>query len=255
MKQWMLLTAAVSLLPIISYADTPPAAPAPAPATPPPPPSPWVIDAAVGYIRTTGNTDSDSLSVKGNADWKSGPWENQTHILGSYASSLGETTTESYSFNDKLNRDLDPLEYVFANFGYSDDRFAGVVSLFSESFGYGRHLVKTPAQTLDADIGAGLSQMRDSGNTSYDGQFIGVFNLNYLLKISSNAQYKQTLHIEAGIDNTFVNPVAELKLNVIGNVFVTVDYDWRHNTSVPAGTVHTDTIASLSFGYTFGKKP
>jgi putative salt-induced outer membrane protein YdiY len=49
--------------------------------------------------------------------------------------------------------------------------------------------------------------------------------------------------------------VAELKFAVIGNVFATIDYDWRHNTSVPAGTVHTDTITSINFGYTFGKKP
>jgi putative salt-induced outer membrane protein len=247
-KQWTLLAVA-SLTPAAALADAPP------PNVVPPLPVTWSGDASIGYIRTTGNTDSSAINGKANLDWKSEPWENHFHAQGAYSSSLGLSTAESYQAADKLNYDLDPAEYLFGSLEFDDDRFAGVVSHYSESAGYGRHLVKTPLQTLDVDVGVGLSQSREEGDTGYDGQLIGVFNLNYLFKFAPNAKFKQTLHVEGGIDNVYINPVSELKLTVIGNVFATLGYDWRHNTSVPEGSVHTDTITTVNFGYTFGKKP
>lgn len=241
MKQWKLIAAVATLTPAICLAD--------------PPPPPWSGDASAGYLRTTGNTNSTSLNFKGDLDWNYGRWQNHFDALGTYGSSKGESTAESYQVGDKLNYDLGPESYVFGNLEYADDRFAGVVSRYSESVGYGRHVIKSPMQTLDIDAGAGASQSRDAGDTDYDDQLIGVFNVNYLLKFAPNAQYKQTLHIEAGKQNTFINPVAELKLAIVGNFFATLGYDWRHNTSVPDGSVHTDTITTVNFGYTFGKKP
>jgi putative salt-induced outer membrane protein len=244
MNAWKLAACAAILTPCAALAEDPAS-----------PPTPWSGDASLGYIRTTGNTNSTAFNAKGDLDWKSSPWENQFKALAAYGSSKGESTSETYLLGDKLSRDLSPQDYVFASLDYLNDRFAGVASRWSEALGYGRHLIKTDRQTLDADIGAGASQSRDAEATGYNNQFIGVFNLAYLLKISPSAQFRQALHVEAGADNTFINPVAELKLNIVGSVFATLAYDWRHNSSVPEGNVHTDTITTVNFGYTFGKKP
>jgi putative salt-induced outer membrane protein len=217
--------------------------------------SPWSGDASAGYIRTTGNTDSTSLNAKGDLDWKSGPWDNQAKALAGYASSKGESTAEAYQFGNKLNRDFSAFDYAFASLDYANDRFAGITSRYSEAVGYGRHFIKTDTQILDGDVGAGDSQQRDAGATDYGTQVIGVLNVSYLLKLTPTSQFKQTLHVEAGHTDVFINPVSELKLTVIGNVFASLAYDWRHNTSVPAGNVHTDTTTTVNFGYTFGKKP
>jgi putative salt-induced outer membrane protein len=238
MKQWKLIAVAASLSPLACFAD-----------------SPWSGDASAGYIRTTGTTNSTALNFKGDLDWKSAPWDNHLQAMGAYGSSKGESSAENYQIGDKLNFDLNPESYVFASLDYFNDRFAGVVSRYSEAVGYGRHFLKTDLQTLDVDVGVGGSQTRDDKATDYDNQFIGVFNINYLLKFAPNAQFHQTLHVEGGTNNVFINPVAELKLNIIGNIFATLAYDWRHNTSVPDGSVHTDTITTINFGYTFGKKP
>ena len=244
MKAWKLAVIAAILAPGAVLADDPAS-----------PPTPWSGDASAGYIRTTGNSNSTALNFKGDLDWKSAPWENLFKAQGAYGSSKGTSNAEAYQFGDKLSRDLSPLDYVFVSLDYGNDRFAGVASRYSEAVGYGRHFLKTDTQTLDADLGIGASQSRDAEATDYDNQLIGVFNLAYLLKITPSTQFKQTLHVEGGRQNTFINPVAELKLTVIGNVFATLAYDWRHNTSVPAGNVHTDTITTINFGYSFGKKP
>jgi putative salt-induced outer membrane protein len=252
-----LVLAAALLAPAACLADSPDTkTPSPAEATVAAPlPPAWSGDAALGYIRTTGDTDSTALNFKASLDYKSAPWENQFQTLGAYGDSKSESTAESYQFGDKLNYDLNPDSYVFGSLSYANDRFAGVVSRWSEAVGYGRHLIKTPEQTLDADIGAGASESRNNMATRYDRQLIGVFNAQYLYKITAATQFKQTLHVEGGSGDIFINPVSELKLTVVGNLFATLGYDWRHNTSVPAGSVHTDTITTVNFGYTFGKKP
>jgi putative salt-induced outer membrane protein len=248
MKAWKLAACAAVLAPCIA----PGAALAEDPTSPP---TPWFGDASLGYIRTTGNTNSTAFNAKGDVEWKAAPWDNQFKAQAAYGSSAGTSTAETYSFGDKLSHDLSPDDYVFVSLDYLNDRFAGVASTWSEAVGYGRHFVKTERQTLDVDVGAGASQLRDAEATDYQNQLIGVFNLNYLLKISPVAQFKQTLHVTSGRQDTFINPVAELKFNIVGNFIATLAYDWRHNTSVPPGNVRTDTITTINFGYTFGKKP
>lgn len=232
-----------------------------APATPPPPPSPWKGDLALGYLKTTGNTTSTSLNFKGNLDWHVNPWENVLHAQAIEARSGGDSTAESYQAGDQLTFDFTDTDYIFGNLTYISDRFAGVVERYSESAGYGRHVINTPTQTLDLAVGLGANEQRVAPDPTIPGdrpgfttEFIGVFDGNYKWTISDNAQFKQTLHIEAGQTNTFINPVTDLKLTIIGNLYASLDYEVRYNTTVPASTVHTDTIASVNIGYSFGKK-
>lgn len=258
MNAWKLAALAAILAPSAVLADDPAS-----------PPTPWFGDASLGYVRTTGNTNSTAFNAKTDVEWKADPWDNQFTAIAAYGSNKpsappptvpptpapAATTTETYSFADKLSHDLSPADYVFGSVNYLNDRQAGVVSTWTEAVGYGRHFIKTDTQTLDADVGAGASQLRNAGETDYGDQLIGVFNLRYLWKIAPTTQFKQTLHVTYGPQNTFINPVAELKFNIVGNFIASLSYDWRRNTSVPAGSVQNDSIAAINFGYTFGKKP
>lgn len=217
--------------------------------------TPWSGDASAGYLRTTGNVNSTALNAKGELIWKAAPWENQFNAYGAYSSSNGASSAENWGLADKLSYDLTPRDYLWATGAYRNDRFNGVVSAYTEALGYGRHIVKTDRQTLDGDIGVGASQQRENGFTTYGDQFIVLGNLEYDLKITETSSFKQTLHVESGHENTFINPVSTLKFVVVGNLFCTIAYDWRHNTEAPPGNVKTDTLTTINLGYTFGKKP
>ncbi|MBL6612743.1 MAG: DUF481 domain-containing protein [Reyranella sp.] len=250
MFKWQ-LGACLCLIPLLANAV--PAPPSPPP--PPPPGSPWNGDLAVGFVKTTGSNNATTFNFKGSLDWARGQWNNRANAQSTYASSNGSSTANSYQFNDKLEYDLNPQSYVFGSFNYLNDHFAGIAEDVSESFGYGRHFIKTPRQELDGDLGLGASQQRDTGTSRFDNQLIGVLNLLYVWNITPQSHFKQTLHTEFGQQNTFVEPVSELRLDIWGNLFASIGYDLRYNTTVPAGTTHTNTLASVNFGYSFGKKP
>lgn len=220
----------------------------------PPPQGPWAGEVSAGYVRTSGNTNSTTLNFKGDVDWHVAPWENKFNGQGTLARNDGKSSAESYQAGDKLAYDITDKAYVFAKLGYLSDRFAGIVETYSESVGLGRRFIHSDTQELDLDLGLGASQQRPAGTHHLNNQLIGVFDGLYSWKISDNATFKQALHVEAGQENTFVNPVTELKLTIVGNLFATFDYEVRYNTTVPAGTVHTDTITTFNLGYSFGKQ-
>lgn len=214
----------------------------------------WSGNASLGFLRTTGNAKGTTLNFKADADYQTGPWENKTNAQATSASSDGTTTAERYAAGDKLEYNFTDTDYAFGSLAYDNDRFSGILERYAEAIGYGRRLLKTQTQKLDADVGVGANQERLAGDgNGFSNELIGVFDANYRWAISDATTFTQTVHVEAGQRNTFVNPVTELKLTVIGNVFATFDYEVRYNSTVPATRLHTDTITSVNFGYSFGK--
>ncbi|MDB5986441.1 MAG: hypothetical protein JWR16_1494 [Nevskia sp.] len=230
---------------------------APAPSTAPPsaPPPIWSGDLAAGYVKSSGNANASTLNVKFDLDWKSDPWENLLSGSAYKANSNGDSTDEKYSIGNKLLFNLNPDDYLFGQVNYDDDRFGAITERYSGSAGYGRHLLHTPTQTLDMDLGLGANRTREQDAHRFKSDVIGTFDATYIWKISANSQFKQTLRTEFGPSNTYVNPISELKLTIIKNFFAALGYEVRYNSDTPAGTHHTDQITTINVGYTFGKQP
>jgi len=247
---WLAVVAA-AFIPGIASADN---AASTSSSQPPPAPSPWKGSVALGYLSTTGNTNSTSANFKAGLDWHVAPWQNLFGAQAIFAKSNGVSSAESYQAGDQLNYDFTERDYVFGSFNYLNDHFASVVERYSETVGRGRHVLKTPTQKLDLQVGIGANQQREAGQQDLNYQAVGVFDGTYVWTISHNSEFKQTLHVEAGRLNTYINPVSQLKLTIVGNLYASLDYEVRYNTSAPPSTVHTDTITSVNIGYSFGHK-
>lgn len=231
------------------------------PALPPDPPAraaaplpgPWSGDVAIGYVRTSGNTKTSSLNAKLGLNYKGVAWGNE--LMGSaYSGSRDQQTTdERYSLADKVNYNLSPKGYLFGNGSYDNDRFAGVAVRYVVTAGYGRHVIATPTQTLDLEAGLGGNRTHEQDAEHFTSRAIATFGGRYVWKITPTSQFSQTLRTEYASNNLYVNPIAELKLSVIGNLFAALDYELRYNTGVPVGIRHVDPITPINLGYGFGK--
>jgi putative salt-induced outer membrane protein len=220
-----------------------------------PPPTAWAGTVSAGYIRTSGNTSTSAANLKFELDYTDLPWRNELTGSAGNGRTGNDTTAEQYALGDKLKFNFDEVDYVFGNVSYDNDRFAGISQNFSESVGYGRRLLMTEHQTLDAEVGAGVSEQKPVGESGYDVQPIATLGGKYVYKFSPTSEFSQSLRTEIGSKNTLINPVTQLKLNIVGALFATLNYDLRYNTTVPENSHHTDIITSVNFGYSFGKKP
>lgn len=231
---------------------SPPAAgPSPPPSAPAPPPK-WSGDLSIGYVRSNGNATASTLNGKFDLEYKSDPWDNVLSGTAFRATSLGLTTDEKYSLADKLLYNFDPKNYLFGQGNADRDRFGAIAQRYSASAGYGRHLINSATQTLDVDLGGGVAHSREQHANHFQTDPIGTFDLAWLWHFAPGSQFKQTLRTEFAANNTYVNPISELKLTLIKNFFVALGYELRYNTVTPAGTQHTDQITTINIGYAFG---
>jgi putative salt-induced outer membrane protein len=212
----------------------------------------WSGAIAGGYIRTAGDSTTTAENLKAELNYTNMPWRNEFGVSAANGHTGSDTTAEQYSVNDKLKFSFNEVDYAFGAASFDADRFSGISKNFSESAGYGRRLLMTERQTLDAELGFGASQQQRVGEAHYVTQPIATFGGKYVYTFSPTSQFKQTLRTEVGSKNTFINPVSQLKLNIIGSLFAALSYEVRYNTTVPEGSRHTDTITSISFGYGFG---
>ncbi|MFK5065608.1 DUF481 domain-containing protein, partial [Klebsiella pneumoniae] len=84
----------------------------------------------------------------------------------------------------------------------------------------------------------GATQQTLAGGETQNSAVV-LANAKYQWLISDTSKFTQTVKIERGRRNTFVNPLTELKLVIAGNLFTTLSYELRYNSEVPDGTLHT----------------
>ena len=157
-----------------------------------------------------------------------------------------------FRFEPEYN--FDPRNYAFVAVDWEKDRFGGFRERTSETLGYGRHLLTGPRHLLDAEIGAGARQTEAQDSGERQDEFIGRLGGKYQWTISETSQFAQTLKVESGDENTYTEAVSELKLSILGNLFLSLSLTARNNSDVPPDTRKTDTFTAISLSYGFATK-
>lgn len=238
---WLMIGIALALP---SQAQQPPAAPTA------PEPDPWLVKATLGYLATSGNTESSSLNSGFSVAYASGDWLHALEGTAINASEDGQTTAEAYALGWKSEYELTENDFLFGRVDWRKDRFSGYDRQLSETVGYGRRLIDTGVHMLNAEIGAGARQSELADGTT-ESEGILRAGLDYLWQLSENSQFTQVLAVESGSDNTYLESVSALKARLAGDFALVASYTIKNNSSVPAGTENTDTFTALSLEYTF----
>lgn len=222
----------------------------------------WSGKVGVGAIATSGNSETSTINVNFALNYDRDIWHNQFKAKAIQArsevkddvsgQSQTKTTTEQYAVNMRSALDFSKYNYVFGQLDFEKDLFGGIRERTSQTIGLGRRLITTEAHKLDMELGVGARQIRNQGaDARRQSQAVAKAGLKYDWKISDTSRFSQTLGIESGSDNTYLESVSELKLSVIGGIFTNIGYTVKHNTDVPVETERTDTITSISLSYEF----
>jgi putative salt-induced outer membrane protein len=215
------------------------------------PPDPFVGSAALGYLSTSGNTESTSGNASLKVTWDlDGPWQHNWTALAINARTAGVTTAEAYSAGYKAQRDISATSYLYASGEWRQDRFSGYDKQVSETLGYGRRLIDTERHTLALEGGAGAKQSDLIDGTELDEAIVrGGFD--YLLRITENSEFNQKILIEQGDDNRYSESTSALKARIVGDLAIVVSYVVKNNSDVPVGIEKTDRFTAISLEYGF----
>lgn len=163
---------------------------------------PWSGSAALGYLATSGNSDTTSGNGSFQLGYDAGPWHHSLEARAVGSSADNQTTAEAYALNVKSKRDLDETNYLFGLVDWKKDRFSGYDQQTSELVGYGRRLLSSERHVWNAEIAAGARQsdLRD-GTTQNEATVRAA--TDYTWTFSETAEFAQVLVVESGSDNTF----------------------------------------------------
>jgi len=211
----------------------------------------WKGSAELGFVQTSGNTDTSSLNLKGKGVRDGDTWRTTAEAAALKSKDSGTTTSEKY--NVSIQEDWKGLStgYLFVRFGYEQDKFGGYNQRTSETVGYGFDILKEADMTWNAEVGAGARQSEDtSGVTDSDSILRASTVFNW--KISEVATFSQELNTEGSSSGGYTTKsVTALTTQVSGNLSSKVSYSVANNSKAPSGTKASDTVLAASLVYSY----
>jgi putative salt-induced outer membrane protein len=211
---------------------------------------PWEGTASLGFLSTSGNTDTTSYNTAFEISYAKDKWTHTFDAAANGADESDTTTAEAYQAGWKTAYDFSEHNYVFGLVNWRKDRFSGVDESLSEAVGYGRRIIDTPVHLLNAEIGAGHRKEDLRDNTSESG-VIAVLGMDYKWTFSETSNFEQNIAVESGSDNTSIESVSAVRAKLLGDLAIVLSYTVRHNTDVPVGSQKTDKLTAISLEMAF----
>ncbi|MBT8076823.1 MAG: DUF481 domain-containing protein, partial [Gammaproteobacteria bacterium] len=128
----------------------------------------WNGKGELGYVDTSGNTDSTALNLALEVLKNTEFWRFRAGATALITSKDGDKDNERYSAELQGDRKLNEKSYLFGVYRYDADKFGAYDPQQSITFGYGRELMKSDTHLLKGEIGVGYkkSEERISGESS-----------------------------------------------------------------------------------------
>lgn len=204
----------------------------------------------LGYVSTSGNTDTQTLSFKAEAEASYKNWAQLIRLEALNSSDNNVRTAERYAGLLKTDYNFTKRSYAFGLLGYESDKFNGYKYQSSIAIGYGYKALDEKSVWLNLEAGPGgrFSKL-DSGEQQ--NEVTALLAGRFGWQISDNALFEQDLSSEIGEDTTITRSRTALTANIIGSFAMRLSYRIRYNSEPPPETKHRDTEALASLVYKF----
>jgi putative salt-induced outer membrane protein len=215
---------------------------------PPGPPPIWSGKAEASYVGTTGNTNVQTVGAGLEIDYKKDVWDGLAKGAFVQGKTDGVTTAKTIAGELRGGRHLSPRFELFAQGDYFKNEFAGIDNRLSAIGGGAYSVVKTDAQELKFQLGAGYTkENRSVGDDKSFGN--GQAGLLYKWKISATTDLSEEFsYVDSFSDssdwrvaNTFSVTVAMTKV-----FSLKASHNLAYLNEPVPGFGKTDTITSIA---------
>jgi len=217
---------------------------------------PWSAEVSLGYLASSGNTDSSSSTLMFKIGYDKDRWH---HLLGGKgfgSSQDNETTAENYKLGWKSSFDFSEFNYGFGSLDWNSNRFSGYPKQTFAIVGYGRRVLDSETLILNLEGGVGYAKQKKVTDVDLDltedenggvGRLSGDFTWNF----SDNGAFDQILRVSAASANTYWESVSKVRANLIGQLALGLSYTIQSNSDVAPGVEKTDTFTAITLDYVY----
>jgi len=211
----------------------------------------WKASAELGFVSTTGNTETETLNAKAKASTDREQWRHAIEATALNSSDATSTTAQKFTLSGKSDYKLEGgKNFIFGTVAYENEKFSGYEYRVTEAIGYGRRIIEDDSHTLDLEIGPGARQSKlDNGDTESEGLIRAAAIFDWT--ISKTSKFGEELIVEAGEDVTVTKSVTSLSSQIEGNLSMKVTFTYKNTSDVPVGVDDTDTETAVTLVYDF----
>lgn len=227
-------------------------------------PSPWSGSSGeLGFSSTHGNSVNDNLNARLKGRYTEGDWVHSLDLFANHASAeftetmpddsirrYRQTTASRYTAAAGSALQLGEFRQLTATGRYERDKFATYDRLATFGIGYGTRLINTDKVVLDAQIGPGI---RSAHNKPLNRREVGPIArglLEFKYSITDNTDFTNTLLVESGSYNTFLQNDTSLQVAINSRFALKASYQVRRNSKTVPPSKSTDTVATVNLVYT-----
>ena len=221
---------------------------------------PFTMEGELGFISTSGNTETTSISAGIQAHQELEKWSNDYILKGLYKKETVEgddgediefTSAQKFFGSAQGNYKLaNPDNRLFGFASYEDDRFSNFNYQATVAAGWNQKVLQNKRHTLEYSIGPGYSFIETQDGENLDSMIVRASSA-YSWKISDTAKFTQTVSTEVGADNTKSRAESALTATISGNLSMRLSFKLDHNTNVEDDVEKLDTETAVSLVYNF----
>ena len=238
----------------------------------------WSGAGELGFAAARGNAKSENLNAKLQFKKEDETWKDNFYltalrskgevkgpVVDGVSTDRFDLNANRYEAGASAGYKLDERSYVVGALRYEHDDFSPFEYQAVASIGYGYTVLKNPTDELSFEAGPGYKRFRESdGSLVIDGQEITVRHASqgevvgrglmaYRHNFTATTAFVNTLLVEAGSDNTFMQNDAGLQVDMNKKLALKLGYQVRHNSDAPPGLKKTDQLMTTNLVYNFGQ--
>ena len=218
--------------------------------------SPWTSSVELGFVRTTGNTETQTIAGKADVVYEVEKWRHTGHAEGYGAEAVNQDTGENevsaerYQLLGKSDYKFTERDYAYGLIRLNKDRFSGFEYDHIISAGYGRKAILRDTMELDLEIGPGERFFKVDGGQA-DEEALLRLAAKYWWQITGSSKFTQLLSTDIGEELTTSESITGIQANINKTLALKFTYTVRHKTKVPVGNEKTDTETAMNLVYSF----
>lgn len=212
----------------------------------------WSGVGELGFVSTSGNTESTALNMRLEFIKTTENWRYRFAGTALVTSEDGTKDNERYTAEAQADRKLGEKGYLFGVYRYDADKFGSYDPSQTATIGYGHELMKSDKHVLKGEIGGGYRKLKETVTGETNSDVILRLLLDDAWQIFKTTAWTNRLLVETGSNNTFTQWNTGLTVSMTDKFAVKLGFELRNNTDIPPGdTEKTDTITSVNLVYNF----
>jgi len=208
----------------------------------------WEATAELGFVKTGGNSETETLNAKFNASTSYSVWKHSLHLETLSSSSNDVRSAEKYRVEGQSDYAISDRTYGLGVITWEKDKFNGFDYQATAALGLGYKAIQEADMKLNLELAPGYRVSEfEAGNNEEDAILRAAETFSW--KISETATLDQNLSAEAGDSNTVTRFGVSLTSQVADSLSMKVGYNITNNSDVPEGSKKTDRETSITLVY------